>query len=214
MRFPNARIVVFAKAPLVGKVKTRLRPYYGARGSATIHKQLIHSTLQCLRLANVAPVELSCFPDIRHPFFQSCKRKYSIPLIKQQGTELGQRMLNTFRSRAESNSGIASNQSVVLIGSDCVSLRQEDLICAFEKLTDGVSVVFAPAEDGGYTLIGARQALPALFQCMPWGSHQIANLTRSKLAKMKLDWYELPVQWDVDRKEDFKRFRRMLSKEK
>jgi len=68
--------------------------------------------------------------------------------------------------------------------------------------------VLAPAEDGGYPLIGLRRVSPRLFDGIAWGSPQVLAQTRRRLKALRWRWRELRILWDVDRPEDVARLRR------
>jgi len=97
---------------------------------------------------------------------------------------------------------------VVLIGSDCPALRPADLRAASRILRAGADAVIAPAEDGGYPLIGLRRVSRRLFDGIPWGGPEVLARTRSRLPALSWHWRELRTLWDVDRPEDVLRLRR------
>jgi uncharacterized protein len=187
---------VFAKAPYPGQVKTRLINLLGEQGAADLHQQLVEHCLQ--KFSHLFPLQLWCAPDEHHPFFQALKTQFGVSLHRQQGADLGERMANALAS--------VNPAPVILIGSDCPSLKETDICEAFSALEQDYAVVLAPAEDGGYVLIGMQQLVPELFVDMPWGSSQILTLTRTRLRDLGLSWKELSTQWDVDRPEDVKRW--------
>ncbi|EDN66134.1 conserved hypothetical protein [Beggiatoa sp. PS] len=187
---------VFAKAPRPGQVKTRLINILGQQGAADLHQQLVEHCLQTF--SHLFPLQLWCAPDEHHPFFQACQTQFEVSLYCQQGADLGERMAYALAS--------ANPAPVVLIGSDCPSLNEKHIHEAFVALEQN-NVVLAPAEDGGYVLIGMQQLVPELFIDMPWGSSQILTLTRTRLHDLGLSWKELPTQWDIDRPEDVERWK-------
>ena len=197
MHSPDARILIFAKAPVAGRVKTRLIPALGPQGAADLHKRLLLSTVARLGTARVAPIELWCAPDRRHPFFQALARDFHLELRAQRGEDLGERMLTA------SADGLTRGQAVVLIGSDCPDVDGEYLASALERLArPRLDAVLGPAADGGYVLLGLRRAVPELFTDMPWGGAQVAALTRQRMQRLGWRWRELPVLRDLDRPED------------
>ncbi|MFO1430483.1 MAG: TIGR04282 family arsenosugar biosynthesis glycosyltransferase [Candidatus Competibacteraceae bacterium] len=202
MRFPQARLLIFAKAPIPGRVKTRLTGKLGAVGAAKLYRRLLRRTLHLAGGASLCPVQLWCAPDTRHGFFQRCRRDYGIGLHRQQGADLGQRMhhaLNTVLRRAP---------YAVLIGADCPSLGPAELQAAFMALAAGRDAVLGPAADGGYVLIGLRRPDGTLFRRIAWGSPAVLTATRRRLRRAGLDWVELPPGWDVDRPADLRRLQR------
>src|SRR3972149_4705943 len=99
-----ARILLFAKTPVAGEVKTRLIPRLGAEGAADLYKQLLRRTLATLCHDELAPVELWCTPSMHHPLFKQHQHEFCLTLHEQQGADLGARMLyaaQTVLQRAE-----------------------------------------------------------------------------------------------------------------
>jgi rSAM/selenodomain-associated transferase 1 len=202
MRFPGIRLLVFAKAPEPGRVKTRLLPALDARQAADLHARLVEESLQRFTTQPLCPVELHCTPDTAHPFFQAMARHYPVRCLPQEGGDLGERMGNAVART------LAAGQWPVLVGTDCPVLDAGVLTEACEALEEGCPAVLAPAEDGGYALLGLRQAAPELFQGMDWGTDRVLARTRRILRELAMDWRELACLWDLDRPEDLQRYRR------
>ncbi|MFO1372213.1 MAG: TIGR04282 family arsenosugar biosynthesis glycosyltransferase [Candidatus Competibacteraceae bacterium] len=200
--FPKARLLIFAKAPVAGQVKTRLAAQLGIRGAAELYKRLLHRTLTLAHSPPLCPVELWCAPDTRHGFFIACRRDYGVRLRRQCSGDLGRRMNYAL------NRTLAAGHQAVLIGGDCVSLGMPELRAAFTLLAEGCEAVLGPAVDGGYVLIGLRRACPALFQSIAWSTPTVLAATRRRLRRVGMDWGELPVGWDVDTPADLRRLRR------
>ena len=91
----------------------------------------------------------------------------------------------------------------MLIGSDCPMLTARDLRTALRWLHGGYDAVLAPAEDGGYALIGVKRLSRAWFQGIDWGSSRAYSQTVKKLEGYR--WRALRTVWDVDRPEDLPR---------
>lgn len=176
-------IVVLAREPRAGRVKTRLIPLLGAAGAARLHARLVERTLATARAAALGPVELW-------------------GTRRQRGADLGARMEHALRS------GLRRAGRVILIGSDCPVLRSAHLRRAERWLAGGADAVLAPAEDGGYALIALRRVSPRLFAGVDWGSARVMAQTRERLAALGWRWRELPEVWDVDRPEDYRRLQR------
>jgi rSAM/selenodomain-associated transferase 1 len=197
--FPEARLLVFAKAPVPGQVKTRLIPVLGETEAARLHERLVRQTLDVATWAQLAPISLWCSPTPDHPFFQDCCQTYGVRLHLQEGNDLGGRMAHAFEET------LKESTTAVLIGTDCPGLSAKDLKMAFEALQHGFDAVLGPAEDGGYVLIGLRRPVPELFVNMPWGSERVLSETRVRLQALGLRFSELAEHWDVDRPEDLMR---------
>ncbi len=205
MLYPKSRLMVFCKAPEVGKVKTRLSKPFNERGidgykiAAEIHEYLAIHTLRNLTETNIAPVQLWCSPDKSHPFFQQCEKKFNVELKNQGQGDLGERMSRAFEDV------LLKNDSAVVIGTDCPMLNSSIIERAFIELHEGNCSVIGPAEDGGYVLLGLSANQPGIFQEITWGSSRVLNET---LNKMSGRVSELPEMWDVDRPEDLQRLLR------
>ena len=92
----------------------------------------------------------------------------------------------------------------LLVGSDCPSLRADDLRASAGSLATH-DAVFQPAEDGGYVLVGLSRPIPAIFDDISWGGSSVMRETRARLRAAAATWREMPVRWDVDRPEDYRR---------
>ena len=206
MRRAQTLIVVFAKAPQAGRVKTRLAPRLGAAGAARLHMRLLRRALATAQAARCGPVELhvaagahgSVHAPAAHAWLRSLGRRAGVVLRPQIGADLGTRMQSAFTR------GLRMYRGVILIGSDCPALQPADLRRA-ARLLAACDAVVAPAEDGGYPLLALRRCSPRLFESMPWGGATVMLQTRERLAALGWRWRELRMLWDVDRPEDLER---------
>jgi hypothetical protein len=194
---------VFAKAPQPGRVKTRLAPLLGEQRAARLHGRMIESTLRTAADSRFARLELHCAPHARHSSLSPIARRHSLVLQTQGRGDLGARMRRAFERT------LRTADAVVLIGTDCPVLRPADLRAAVRALQGGADAVFAPAEDGGYALIGLRRVSARLFSGIEWGSDSVMRNTRQRLRELGWRWRELRTVWDVDRPEDYARFERL-----
>lgn len=194
-------LIIFAKAPVHGQVKTRLNPVYSQHQSVIIHQQLLEYTISRLKKVQNVDVQLHCAPNSRHNFFQYLKAQYRTDLYDQAEGDLGEKMSSAMTQ------ALCHYKKVVLIGSDCPAMKAEYVEQAFRKL-DRHSVVLGPAEDGGYVLVGLNEANPEVFNTIDWGTEKVLQQTIDKILPdipMLLD-----TLWDVDRPEDVLRFREMI----
>ena len=188
----QVNIAILSRAPIPGQTKTRLIPALGAEGAAELHRRLLHATVRTALQAGLGPVTLWCTPDTSHPEFAACAALGPLTLCPQASGDLGQRMLATI------------NGPTLIIGTDCPALTPAHLQQAAAALNQHDAVLI-PAEDGGYVLIGLRQAEPAVFADMTWGSATVFEQTRQRLRDTGLSWHELPALWDVDEPVDLAR---------
>ncbi len=192
-KHPSARIIIFAKAPIAGHCKTRLIPALGAEGAANLHQQLLYHSLYMTTQAQLCPVELWCADEPNHPFYQDCQQRFAVQLKQQQGNDLGQRMAHALRQTLEKNS------AAIIIGSDCPSLQKADMEAALQTLNNPqYSCVLSPAYDGGYVLVGLKQACDSMFQGIHWGSKTVLAETRQQLLNNHINWHELKSHYDID----------------
>lgn len=198
---PGCRLIIFAKAPEPGKVKTRLIPALGAAGAADLHRHLVRHAIGVATEAALGPVELWCAPDTHDPFFARCRRDFGVSLRSQGEGDLGERMLRAFQET------LAHSPRAILIGSDIPALRAGHLRDADRALREGLGCVLGPAEDGGYVLIGLARPDAELFRSIRWGGSEVLAETRRRVSSLRMRCRELPVLWDVDRPEDLKRLR-------
>jgi rSAM/selenodomain-associated transferase 1 len=191
----DTTVIVFARTPRPGTVKTRLVPPLAPEEAAALHARLVKQTLATVRAASFRRIELHGAPDIDDPFFRFCAGHFAAALVAQSGADLGARMLAAFQP------ALAACPRVLLLGSDCPALTARHLRQADRELREGSDAVFIPCEDGGYGLIGLRRVDPRLFD----GGASVMEETRSRLRQLGWSWRELETLWDVDRPEDYVR---------
>jgi len=197
-------ILVFTRAPVAGKAKTRLIPELGPAGAARLHTQLVHLTLGKVAEGQEVPVQLWCSPRQDYLFFQQCRAAYGVSLHDQSGNDLGERMSNAF------DQALLAYDWALMIGTDCPDLSSADLERARQSFDRGIDVVLGPAADGGYYLIGLQRSQPELFTNIPWGGPKVLSCTRTRLKELGLTGAELDQRRDLDRPDDLKRLPQLL----
>lgn len=198
-RYPGARIVVFARAPVAGQVKTRLQPRLGEGACLRLYEGLLDRTMCSVRAEALAPVQLWVDEAQHHELFLSYCNRSSIYL--QVAGDLGQKMAHAVAT-VLSQPGV---DTVILLGSDCPELDAAHLSLALQALTEGEQAVITPAEDGGYVLLGLRSLLPAVFDNVDWGTEHVFEQTQQRFAALGVEAKTLPCLWDVDRPADLER---------
>lgn len=199
MRYPNARILIFAKAPVPGYAKTRLIPVLGAQGAADLHARLIRRTVALAVESRLAPVEIWICGGEGLEFFDAFQSVIDGRMHVQTGADLGARMGHALEQ------ALGRADFAVLIGTDCPILGAAGLGEACASLNAGCDVVLGPAEDGGYVLIGLRRAAPSLFENIAWGTSDVLRQTRERIRRLEWVCHELPTLWDVDHPQDLER---------
>jgi rSAM/selenodomain-associated transferase 1 len=189
-------IMVFARAPVPGKTKTRLIPALGTEAAAHLHAYLIDRTLSLLMAIDNVNVTLWCMPSPDDAFFQSCAERYGVGLSAQHGDSVGSSMHHAFGKALE------SAPWAIVVGTDCPELQIDDVQRAIEAMQNGMDAVAGPAYDGGYYLLGLRQASSHLFENIPWGTEQVWAMTQDRLHTLGWSWETIARRHDLDRLED------------
>lgn len=191
---------IFAKEATEGSVKTRLIPTLGENGALRLHKKLLEYALLNLAQQPLYDCEL-CLAGAEEKvseFIVSLGQKYHVPINRQHGSDLGERMFSAI------DKGLENNTKVVIVGADCASVDSAYVNDAFLAL-DYQDIVIGPAEDGGYVLIGARVSPDGVFNSVDWGSEKVLKQTLSNLKGTRLTHFLLEERWDVDDASDLER---------
>jgi rSAM/selenodomain-associated transferase 1 len=194
---PQAALVIFAKAPIAGEVKTRLCPPLTPDEAATLHGSFVLDMLERTKLA-VATLQLpfhrylACAPSSELVFFKIMEERQGVRLLDQVGADLGQRMHRTF-----SDLFASGYKQIIIVGTDVptlpLSVYQEAL-----ALLNRSDVVLGPALDGGYYLIGLTKPAEHLLTDVPWSTDQVLAITQHKAKALGLS-VGLTTAWrDVD----------------
>jgi rSAM/selenodomain-associated transferase 1 len=195
MPSPALPVLIFARVPESGRVKTRLIPAIGAERAADLHAGMLRHTIATALAARLGPVSLWCTPTQGHAHFRALADEFPVTLVAQRGDDLGERMLAAFEAQTDGT-------GAVLVGSDCPFLEVGDLQRAAGELAGGADAVIGPAADGGYYLIAVRSAHPHAFAGVPWGGDGVLAQTRVNLERLRSRWVELDTRHDIDRPED------------
>lgn len=195
----SACLCIFARAPVAGKVKTRLLPCMDAEAACELHRQLINDCLS--RTTKGAWRSQLWGTDLADEFLLAMSKQYDVTLRVQQGSDLGTRMAHTAKSTLQ------DFPYVILIGTDCPELDAEYITIILQKLQSGADCVLGPAEDGGYVMLALSKYDDSLFTDIEWGTDQVLVATRQRIKSLGWKCHEMPVLWDVDRPEDFERLK-------
>lgn len=193
----DTRILLFAKAPVAGQVKTRLIPHLTAQQALQLYTRLLDAVVNNLLLTGL-PIDVWRAGDLAHPCWTAYDQSPQIRLFEQQGEDLGARMA------AATQQALALASKVVLVGADCIDIDSNYINSAIGGL-DNADVVIGPATDGGYVLLGLKRYNKALFSNINWGSEQVFAQTMTQLATLQWKAEVLPALHDIDRPEDLAR---------
>lgn len=188
-------IMLFARIPVPGKVKTRLIPALGAQGACRLYRAMLQSSIA--QLQRVAADELQLWlaasgDDSDQGFVVPA----ALSLHRQYGDDLGLRMAHGFRHNFD-----LGCSGVIVVGSDCPQLRLEHYQHVLSELEHHDAVII-PALDGGYVLLGLRRYHHSLFLDIPWGGDCVYRSTVDKFEALGWSWCALDALADIDRPED------------
>jgi len=170
------RIVIFAKAPVPGKVKTRLIPALGAVGAAELAARMLQRTALEALESDVGTVELCMDPPSGHPDWMGQVPLDVVPTPQGEG-DLGERLARAAKRV------LATGEPVILIGTDCPGLDSGRLAAAAATL-ERRDCVIHPTRDGGYALLGLARFDPTLFEDIAWSSDSVAAETIARIESL------------------------------
>ncbi|MHB8622552.1 MAG: TIGR04282 family arsenosugar biosynthesis glycosyltransferase [Sulfuricaulis sp.] len=188
-------LIIFARKPIAGEVKTRLQPDYSPEQAAEIAGFLIRATINLAVSAWPGDIALYTWPDIDHILFYEIARTTPIHLAPQAQGDLGAKMLSALRD------GIKHRKSAAILGCDVPHCSWDIIDQANDWLARGRNVI-GPTEDGGYYFIGLQEARPELFEDMPWGSNKVLELTLARAEELKIEFDLLTKLRDIDTADD------------
>ncbi len=195
---PERALIIFAKLPRAGEVKTRLGNAIGMRAAADVYKQFSAHAFALARELQSEGVEIFVFYGpgasesevkkwVGHPFRYVCQR----------GVDLGERMRNafdeTFRHGAKKS---------VIIGTDVPELDVMTLRESFSSLSSA-DIVVGPSTDGGYYLLGMHTDTKEIFSEVDWSTEAVFRQTLEHINRLHLKHFLLPVFHDVDTADDY-----------
>jgi len=160
-------LIIFAKAPRSGKVKTRLSPYLDDEGRMEVCRRLLERTVNLLGSLEGIDTRICYSPPDAEEYFL----RFGLEVYPQQGEDIGMRMYHAIESTLSEGYGRA-----VLVGADIPGLAPPIIMNALDLLARH-DVVFGPAEDGGYFLVGLRRPVKEIFEGVEWSSS--ATLSQS-----------------------------------
>lgn len=191
----DVRVIILCKAPVPGRVKTRLMPAFSAVEAARLHAAMAEAVIARAR---------SLFADVRlaadacdHPFFA----RFGLPVEAQGPGDLGERLARLC-SRAFADGG----GPILFLGTDSPHMPVQRLTGAAALLRSH-DVVIGPVEDGGYDLIACRGCSPGIFERIRWSGAHVLDDTLTRIDSLGLSRALLDTSFDVDRAEDVARAR-------
>lgn len=197
--FGSRVLVVMAKAPILGIVKTRLCPPHDLEYASSLYHCFLQDIFEKVSFIDDISVTAAYTPSDSLDFFTELA-PYADYFIAQSGDDLGERMMRYFESLCN------GKRAVVMIGSDSPTLLINQIVEAFDFLTaHQADLVIGPSTDGGYYLIGMIQPYPMLFKDIAWSTSNVLAQTIKCASDMGLHISLLKEWYDVDSPEDLVR---------
>jgi len=189
-------LVLFARDPIAGKVKTRLRQILDEETTLRLYTSFLKDSIDKLfQLQDIRRL-IGVTPSLSSGFFDPWNEDPGIEIFIQQGEDLGERLRDTFAQQFSAGCG-----KVVIIGSDSPTLPMEYIERAFASEKE---IVLGPCTDGGYYLIGLNRKLVDVFSGISWGTDQVLEQTLARIREQSAQLELLPVWYDVDLPEDLR----------
>lgn len=193
---PESCVIVFAKAPITGRVKTRLAASLDVAIVVNLYRNFVKDIIEKITTAG-HDIKIFYDPPGTEPVMRNWLGNGHAFLL-QKGTDLGQKMKNAFETIFKSGFDRA-----VLMGTDIPDLPEKIISDAMAELEIHDAVI-GPAVDGGYYLIGfrAHTFLPAVFEEKSWGTSAVYQKTMRNLTAANMNVHQLPKWRDVDEYDD------------
>lgn len=199
-------VLVFAKPPEPGRVKTRLLGLLTPKKAAELHRACILDTITAV--SNVPGcrkwLRLAASPNRAKEIGQGLSLTSRWHVGIQRGHDLGARLEEAFQSAFRSGF-----TRVMVVGTDTPWMGSDRILRAIQALRKADTVI-GPTADGGYYLIGARRFIPSMFWSIPWGTSQVLDRTLAAIRKDHATCRMMPRDFDLDRPADVERAQKLL----
>lgn len=192
-------LVVVAKAPLEGLVKTRLSPCLGPADAAILYECLLRDIVAKLEKYKESEFWLAFAPGGEEYF----SRNYpAIRLLAQRGKDLGERLHHVFVDLF-----CRGYSEIVVADSDSPTVPLSSIDQAYKQLLgeEGYDLVLGPSDDGGYYLIALKRPTEQVFHDIPWSTDSVLDTTLERAGELALRVGLLSPAYDIDVEEDLRR---------
>ena len=186
-------LVIMAKEPVAGQVKTRLSPDLTPQQAADLYRCFLQDSIAEMGALDGIDRAIAYTPATARAIFAALA-DHRFTLFPQQEVELGQRMLTIFQEQFAQG-----YTSVCIMNSDSPDLPREIVRASFRLLALGkADVALGPCNDGGYYLLGMKHPHPELLTGIPWSTGDVLAVTQQKAKKIGLLVALLPPWDDID----------------
>ena len=184
-------LLIFVKAPLPGKVKTRFLPDLTREQALKLYRAFVEDLISRLKSSTLFDMHIFFYPEKAFSIIENWLG-HELYFHPQKGNNLGERISNALEWSIKQG-----YQKSILIGSDIPVLNEYKIENAFQKLNQS-DVVIGPAMDGGYYLIGMKKYFPELFCNIKWSTDTVLNDTLKLIEFNKLSYFQQPTENDID----------------
>ena len=201
-------VIVFMRAPLQGKVKTRLARTLGEEKAAEFYRLCIDAAVDEVSQLSQDVAKYIAFADSVDEYQTIHMIDLGFEIAFQEGENLGQRLSNAFDATLGSGA-----QKVIIVASDVPDLDVGLINEAISSLDDS-DVVIGPSYDGGYYLIGMKEPHPELFLNVSWSTEKVYQETLQAIKEKGLVVRQLPILIDIDTEADLRHWLQIGSNKK
>ena len=194
----SCAVIVFARYPERGKVKTRLAKEIGEESALEFYTSCAENTFsECKKIKSENILLYLFYSGVKDKTLIAKWAGFDFVCLPQAGSDLGERMSNAF-SEVFSN-GI---KKAVIIGTDIPDIDAKLINRACEVL-NYADVIIGPSDDGGYYLLGMKKKYDFLFENINWSTKSVFSETQFRIIKNNLNYFILSELVDIDTKDDF-----------
>ena len=206
-------LLLFAKKPEPGQVKTRFFPHCSPENAASIALAMIEDTVRKSVIAWSGPVRLLVAPDADHPALKKIAQNSDIPMYAQSSGNLGEKMQSAL------SESLNEAPAAAVMGCDIPGVSMQILEYACDRLAEGANVL-GPSADGGFYFIGLRESSSQMMDGIEWGTDSVAQtvIRRLDASGIHFDVFlaclqDMDVWFDFEQMtEIFSKFRKFLYK--
>lgn len=199
VRDNDGALIVFAREPLVGEVKSRLAAEIGDAEATQVYATLLSRALRLAEASQFATLYLFAAKSSQVEYFRARLDTRLWHIRAQCDGNIGMRMRRAIEAIFPDHAFVA------LIGSDIADGTLEDLDSACRRLVSSHSrTVVGPSVDGGYWLIGMNDPAPSVFEDIPWSTKEVLSTTLAQMAALDRDVHCLAPRHDVDEYDDLR----------
>ncbi len=197
-------LIVFAKAPVPGKVKTRLTPGIPPEHAARLYECFLLDSIPLYQTLSDVSVLLYLESESDRGYFE--EHFPDLPCYIQEGETLGERMKGAFETSFNEQ-----HRRVIVVGTDHPTLPLRTISTGYQVLDAyDDAIVIGPSEDGGYYALGMRTIHPELFQDIEFSTSTVYEETMKRMVDIDVTVHVLPKWYDVDTLEDIVRLQNDL----